>query len=118
MVTEKYKKFLEMEAKKNPVKIEGSMEKEHLRISWENNKERPIQTKSSDIIDSIYLGKDMEETVVVDRRVAAMLQDRLKGLEEENIRMHRRVKIMKIMIGALLLSVAFTSLILVKMRFI
>jgi len=114
MESETYRKFLKSEAEKNPVRIEESMEKERFRISWQNVKERPIPISSSDIIDSLYLGEDMQETVIMDRRVAATLQDRLKGLEEENIRMRRRVKVMKLVIGALLLGLTFISLILLR----
>ena len=117
MASETYRKFLESESGKNPLKLEESMGKERFRFSWENGEERSVQTKPSDIIDSIYLGRDMEETVVVDRRVAAMLQDRLKGLEEENIHMRKRAKIMKIIMGALLLTVAIISLILLRLSF-
>ncbi len=65
---------------------------------------------SSDLLDSLYLGKDMQETVVVDRKTAAMLQDRLRGLEEENIRVRKRMRLMKFIIGALLVGVALVSL--------
>jgi hypothetical protein len=42
----------------------------------------------------------MEETVVVDRRVASMLQDRLKGVEDENLRLRKRVGRLKIILVA------------------
>jgi len=117
MVSEKYRRFLESETQKNPLKIESSMKKEHLMISWANVKERSVQSGSSDIIDSIYLGKDMQETVIMDRRVAATLQDHLRQLEEENTRMRRRIKIMKALMGAFVMIVALMSLVLLKINF-
>jgi len=115
MESEKYRKFLERQAEKNPVKIEKSLKSGRFRISWENREERPASNSSSDILDSLYLGREMQETVVVDRRVAAMLQDRLRGLEEENISMHKRIKTMKLIIAALLAAVISVSLFLLNM---
>jgi len=117
MVSEKYRRFLESETHRNPLKIESSMKKEHLTISWANIKERSVQTGSSDIIDSIYLGKDMQETVIMDRRVAATLQDHLRELEEENTRIRGRIKILKVLTGAFVVIVAIMSLILLKINF-
>jgi hypothetical protein len=105
MISERYRRFLKREAERNPLKIERFTEKEHLRVSWENPPERPVRISLSDIIDSVYLGKDMGETVVVDRRVAVMLEDRLKRLEKENFLMRKRIKIFKIVIMVLILIV-------------
>jgi hypothetical protein len=117
MESEKYRRFLAQQAEKNPVKMEGSLIGERFRISWEDNEDRPASSSTSDILDSFYFGKDMQETVVVDRRAAALLQDRLRGLEEENIRVRKRIKWMKFIIGALLLAVAFVSVALITIRF-
>ena len=110
MESEKYRKFLKQQAEKNPVKIEGSLVGQRFRISWEDERDRTTLDSSSDLLDSLYLGKDMQETVVVDRKTAAMLQDRLRGLEEENIRVRKRMRLMKFIIGALLVGVALVSL--------
>ncbi len=109
MESKKYRKFLEQQAKRNPVKIERGLGIESYRVSWEDNEDRPPSSSSSDILDSLYFGKDMQETVVVDRRAAALLQDRLRGLEEENIRVRKRIKWSKLLIGALLAVVACLS---------
>ena len=79
------------------------------RISWEDERDRTEVESSSDLLDSLYLDKNMEETVFVDRKAAAMLQDRLRGLEEENIRVRKRARLMKFTIGALLVAVALLS---------
>jgi len=109
MESEKYRKFLKQQAEKNPVKIEGSLVGRRFRISWEDERDRTKVESSSDLLDSLYLDKNMEETVFVDRKAAAMLQDRLRGLEEENIRVRKRARLMKFTIGALLVAVALLS---------
>ena len=112
MESEKYRKFLKQQAEKNPVKIEGSLVGQRFRISWEDERDRSTLTSSSDLLDSLYLDKNMEKTVFVDRKAAAMLQDRLRGLEEENIRVRKQMRLMKIAAGALLIAVALLSLVL------
>lgn len=110
MESEKYRKFLKQQAEKNPVKIEGSLVGQRFRISWEDDRDRSTLESSSNLLDSLYLGKDMQETVVVDRKAAAMLQERLRGLEEENIRVRRRIRLMKFAAGALLIALTLVSL--------
>lgn len=115
MSNKKYKKFLEKQSEKNPIDLNSSTPRENFRISWARKKEKLPQGSPSHILDSIYLGKDMEETVVVDRRVASMLQDRLKGVEDENLRLRKRVGRLKIFLvaaaaTALLLFVALLNL--------
>ena len=110
MESEKYRKFLKQQSEKNPVKIEGSLVGERFRISWEDERDRSTLNSSSNLLDSLYLGKDMQETVVVDRKAAAMLQERLRGLEEENIRVRKRIRLMKFAMGALLVALALVSL--------
>lgn len=85
---------------------------QRFRISWENERDRSTLDSSSDLLDSLYLDKNMEETVFVDRKAAAMLQDRLRGLEEENIRVRKQMRLMKFAAGALLIAVALLSLVL------
>ena len=114
MESEKYRKFLEQQAKQNPVKIERGRGIERFRVSWQDNEDRPPSSSSSDILDSFYFGKDMQETVVVDRRAAALLQDRLRGLEEENLRVRKRIKWSKVLIGALMAVVACLSAVLIS----
>jgi hypothetical protein len=108
MSNKKYKKFLEKQSEKNPIDLNSSTPHGNFGISWARKKEKFSQGSSSYILDSIYLGKDMEETVVVDRRVASMLQDRLKGVEDENLLLRKRVGRLKI----ILVTVAATALLL------
>jgi hypothetical protein len=108
MSNKKYRKFLEKQSEKNPIDLDNSISRGSLRITWAKNKEELPQGGSSHLLDSIYLGKDMEETVVVDRRVAGMLQDRLKSIEGENLRLRKRVGRLKLM----LIAVAATALLL------
>ena len=103
MSSESYKKFLELQAKKNPI------QKERTRfLYWEEKERSPPSGSSSNMLESIYLGREPEETVVMDHRTATVLQERLVGLEGEVDRMHRRIRIMKVLIAALLGATLFT----------
>ena len=106
MDSELYRKFLEFEAKEHPVRMGQT------RISWENLYERTKpqrSSKPSDILDSIYLEREMEDTVIMDKRVAAMLHDRIAGLEADLGKMRNQVRILKIIIGVLLLVIVILS---------
>jgi len=94
MSSETYRRFLRLEAESHPVKIDKNM------ISWENinMKIQTGLTSPSDILESIYLKRDMSETVVMDRRVASLLRDKLAGLEAETEHLRRRIKFMKFII--------------------
>jgi hypothetical protein len=114
MESKKYRKFLEKQAEKNPVNIEGSAAGKNFKITWEKSREEPVHSGSSDILDSLYLGKNMEETVTVERKVAGLLRDRLKGLEEENLRMRNRLTTFKIMMVGLGIGLGFVIIILLS----
>ncbi len=114
MENEKYRRFLEKQAEKNPVNIEGSAGNRGFKITWDNVREEPKRGGSSDILDSLYLGKNMEENVVVERKVAGLLKDRLRGLEEENLRLRKRLTTFKIMMVALGVSLLFVGIILLS----
>lgn len=111
MSSKKYKKFLEFQAKKTPLKIEED------KISWVTKGERTRLSSSSDFLESIYLGKNLEETVFMDRSVAAMLQTRLSELETENQRLIRRVKIMKLTIITLLVILIIWAILSIKIPY-
>ncbi len=115
MESKKYRNFLEAESKRAPIEKRRSNSEERFWILWKEKVDRAtIERGTSDIIDSLYFGEDLSRTVVIDRKVARIIQERLKGLEEENIRLHKRVRIMKIIIYGLMLvaSVAVIALLL------
>jgi hypothetical protein len=115
MENEKYRKFLEKQAEKNPVNIDGSPSSKTFRISWDNIREEPPRSGSSDILDSLYLGKAMEENVTVERKVAGLIRDRLRGLEEENLRIRKRLTTYRIAMAALGISLIFVLVILIDL---
>ncbi|MFQ6094585.1 MAG: hypothetical protein ACE5NN_00435 [Candidatus Bathyarchaeia archaeon] len=90
MSNEKFKKFLESRAERNPLNVSED------KISWEDRNERKLSAQPSDFLESVYLGKELRDTVVMERSVAAMLQHQLTRLEEENMRLRRSLKILKI----------------------
>ena len=96
--------FLEFQAKKNPIRADGS------KFSWEDKavqRER-AEAGSSGLLDAIYLKKPAEGTVVVERSVAALIQERISNLEEEITRLRSRIRLFKIailifLVGAVML---------------
>ena len=117
MENKKYRKFLEKQAEKNPVNMEDSASAKGFKITWDKGHEEPVRSGSSDILDSLYLGKNMEENVTVERKAAALIRDRLKGLEEENLRLRRRMTSFKFLMVALGISFLFVVAILISVLF-
>jgi len=95
MTSENYKRFLESQAEKNPVKLDRKT------MSWEEQDVRLPPGSPSNLLESVYLGREPEETVVMDRKSAKLLQERLAGLEMEVNRLHKRIRGMKILIWIL-----------------
>jgi len=97
------KEFLESQAKKNPIKADGT------KFSWEENgiQRDRVAKGSSGLLDAIYLKKPAEGTVVVERSVAALIQERISNLEEELTRMRSRIRFFKI---AILISFVATMM--------
>lgn len=101
-VSEKYKSFLEIEARKAPFEKKRLDDGERFLISWWDRTDKVIVEKgSSDIMDSIYLGGDLSKTVIIDQKVAKILRERLHDLEEENLRLRRQLGRMKIIVFGL-----------------
>jgi len=108
MKSEKYKEFLKRQAVKRPLHRNVSTEKISLKIPGENV-EKTYGGGSSNILDSILLGKEINQSVTVDRRAASLLQYRLNVLEEKNLQMQRRIRLMKMVI--ILMAVVIFSLV-------
>lgn len=104
-VSEKYKSFLEIETKKAPFEKRRLEDGKGFLISWWDKTDMVMVKKgSSDITDLIYFGEDPSKTVVIDQRVAKMLKDRLHDLEEENLRLYRQIRRMKIVLCGLVVA--------------
>lgn len=115
MESEKYRKFLEIESKKAPLEKKQSDMRERFWFSWGESVDRaPVEKGSSDIIDSLYFGNDLSRTVVIDRKVAKILQERLRGLEEENMRLHKRVRLIRLIMYALILIIILMAIAIVQ----
>ena len=97
MESKKYREFLKRQSVKSPLHRDVSTEKIIVGISQESRR-KFYEDDSSDILDSILLGREMSQSVTVDRRAASLLQYRLNVLEEENIHLRRQNKFMKIII--------------------
>ena len=103
MSSESYKRFLRSQARKRPVRVSRTS------ISWEETAREPASGSAANLLESVYLGREPRDTVVVDREAAMVLQERLTGLEGEVDRLHRRLRIMKWSL-LFLLGVASASL--------
>jgi hypothetical protein len=114
MESKKYRKFLEKQAEKNPVNIEDSKTTMGFKITWDKTHDETVRSGSSDILDSLYLGKNMEENVTVERKAASLIKDRLRGLEEENLRLRRHITSFKVLLVALGISFIFVVAILIS----
>ena len=92
--------FLESQAKKNPIRADGS------KFSWEDKNVQGERAggSSSGLLDAIYLKKPAEGTVVVERSVAALIQERISNLEEDITRLRSRIRLFKIAILIFLLG--------------
>lgn len=93
MSSEKFKRFLEIESRRKPLSVSEE------RVSWEEKGERTLSSQPSDFLESVYLGKELQNTVVMERSVAAMLQHRLTELEKENGHLRSSVRILKFVLG-------------------
>ncbi|MCX8170638.1 MAG: hypothetical protein N3E47_01515 [Candidatus Bathyarchaeota archaeon] len=111
--SEKYRSFLEVEAKKAPLEKKRLDDGRSLLTWWDKTDRVMVEKGSSDIMDLIYFGEDPSKTVVIDQKVAKMLRERLHGLEEENLRLHSQLRRMKIIVYGLIaatLIAAFSAL--------
>ncbi|RJS88007.1 hypothetical protein CW705_09660 [Candidatus Bathyarchaeota archaeon] len=107
MESEKYREFLKKRAENRPLYKNILGEKIIFEVSKEEREEKH-QRGSSDILESILLGREIGRNVTVDREAASFLQYRLDMLEEENAQMRRRMRFMKIMIVFLAFSTFVT----------
>ena len=107
MKSEKYIEFLKRQAVKRPLHRNVSTEKIILGIPRKDI-EKSYGNKASDILDSVLLGREMSQSVTVDRRAASLLQYRLNMLEEENLHMQRKIRLMKMTI--MIMAAAIFSL--------
>ncbi len=104
MSSEKFRKFLEIQSRRSPLRISEG------KVSWEEKDVMTVSYKPSDFLESVYLGKELQNTVVMDRSVAAMLQHRLTELEKENGRLRKSIKILKIALGGVIVASALILL--------
>jgi hypothetical protein len=115
MESKKYRDFLEKEASKSPIEKKPSNFKGKFWFSWGESSDRAVLDEgASDIIDSIYFGEDLSKTVVMDRKVARIIQERIKDLEEENIHLYKRIRVMKIIIFSLVATILIIAVIILS----
>jgi len=96
VMNETYKRFLTLVSRRCPErKIRRKPD------YWEGGgQEGPSGLSgSTGILEFMYLNRGAEDTVVMDKRVVTMLQERLKNLEEENRRLRGKVRTIKLLLA-------------------
>lgn len=113
--SEKYKSFLEKEAKKAPIERKQLDSGGRFLISWWDKEDKILAERGfQDIINSVYFGENPSKTVIIDQKVARMLRERIHWLEEENMSLHRQIGRMKIiMLGLAAATIIMAILILI-----
>jgi len=112
-MNETYRRFLVLESKRYPLKMSRNT------VSWESeDRGSPSEADHPrDILEFMYLERGTQDAVVMDKRVAAMLQDRLRNLEEENQHLRGRVRIMKFLVGGLVVVALLLTWMLIEILF-
>jgi len=91
----KLKGFLQSQAERHPVRVEPT------RVSYDMaDLGGSIGKASSELLETLYLGRRPEDTVVMDRSTALAIESRLSGLEEELGRLRRRLLAFKLLAAA------------------
>jgi len=111
--SKRYKDFLESESRKAPIEKKQIDEGRRFWVYWTERDDKVVgEGETRDIIDLVYFDKKPSKTVILDRSTARILQERLKGLEEENIDLLKKMRVMKSIICALTLVITALLIIL------
>ena len=96
VMNETYKRFLTLVSRRYPERKIGRKPD-----YWEGGEQEDPSglSGSTGILEFMYLKRGAEDTVVMDKRVVAMLQERLKNLEEENRRLRGKVRTIKLLLA-------------------
>ena len=81
-------------------------------ISWEEKSERAVSFQQSEFLESMYLGKELRDIVVMERSIAAMLKYRLTELEKENEHLRKSIRILKIALSGVISAAVLAFLVL------
>ena len=108
MENKRYREFLRRQAEIRPLKRNVVDGKIILGVLSEGDRG---ETKgSSDTLESLLLGGGIKDDGAIDREAVSLLQYRLEMLERENAQMRRRIRLMRILIALMALTILAVSI--------
>ena len=108
MESKRYREFLRRQAEIRPLKRNVVDGKIILGVLSEGD--RGETEGSSDTLESLLLGGGIKGEEAIDREAVSLLQYRLEMLERENAQMRRRIRLMKILIALMALTILAVSI--------
>ena len=108
MESKRYREFLRRQAKIRPLKKNVVGGKIILGVLSEGDRGEP--EGSSDVLESLLLGGGIKGDASIDREAVSLLQYRLEMLERENAQLRRRIRLMKILIALMALTILAVSI--------
>jgi len=108
MESKRYREFLRRQAEIRPLRRNVVGGKIILGVLSEGDRGEP--EGSSDVLESLLLGEGIKGDAAIDRKAVSLLQYRLEMLERENAQMRRRIRLMKILIVLMALTILAVSI--------
>ena len=108
MESKRYREFLRRQAEIRPLRRNVVGGKIILGVLSEGDRGEP--EGSSDVLESLLLGEGIKGDAAIDRKAVSLLQYRLEMLERENAQMRRRIRLMRILIALMALTILAVSI--------
>jgi len=108
MESKRYREFLRRQAEIRPLRRNVVGGKIILGVLSEGDRGEP--EGSSDVLESLLLGGGIKGDASIDREAVSLLQYRLEMLERENAQLRRRIRLMKILIALMALTILAVSI--------
>ena len=108
MESKRYREFLRRQAEIRPLRRNVVGGKIILGVLSEGDRGEP--EGSSDVLESLLLGGGIKGDAAIDREAVSLLQYRLEMLERENAQLRRRIRLMKILIALMALTILAVSI--------
>ena len=108
MESKRYREFLRRQAEIRPLKRNVVDGKIILGVLSEGD--RGETEGSFDTLESLLLGGGIKGEGAIDREAVSLLQYRLEMLERENAQMRRRIRLMRILIALMALTILAVSI--------
>ena len=113
MESKRYREFLRRQAAIRPLKKNVVGGKIILGVLSEGDRGEP--EGSSDTLESILLGGGIKGDATTDSEAVLLLQYRLEMLERENSQMRKSIRLMKVLIAFMALTILAVSILIIKL---